>query len=88
LFEWLAALNPVLPPGPDVAEAPVRPESVPQHTLFIAGSDDEVVPAQVVKGAAESVPHSRFETIPESGHSPYFERASVYNHIVEQFLEE
>jgi pimeloyl-ACP methyl ester carboxylesterase len=86
LFEWLAALNPPLPPSPEVAETPVSPDMLPRHTLFIAGAEDEVVPPEVVRGAAASVPTSRFEVIPESAHSPYFERASLYNRVVDEFL--
>jgi 3-oxoadipate enol-lactonase len=86
LFEWLAALNPAIPAGPGVAEAPVRPDSIPQHSLFITSAEDEVVPAEAVRGAAAAVAHSRLEVIPASGHSPYFERANVYNQIVKEFL--
>ncbi len=88
LFEWLAALNPPLPPSPDVAKAPVSPDVLPRHTLFITGAEDEVVPPEVVRGAAASLPTSRLEVIPESGHSPYFERASLYNRVVEGFLQQ
>jgi len=87
LFEWLSALNPPPAPSPDVAEAPTSPDSLPQHTLFVAGAEDEVVPPEVVRGAAALVPTSRFEIIPKSGHSPYFERASLYNRVVDEFLQ-
>jgi pimeloyl-ACP methyl ester carboxylesterase len=87
LFEWLAALNPPLLSGPDVAETPISPDYLPHHTLFITGAEDEVVPPEVVRGAAASVPTSHFEVIPESGHSPYFERASLYNRVVDEFLQ-
>jgi pimeloyl-ACP methyl ester carboxylesterase len=88
LFEWLAGLNPPLPPSPDVAEAPVRPDALPRYTLFITGAEDEVVPPEVVRGAAALVPTSRFEVVPESGHSPYFEQASLYNRVVDEFLQQ
>jgi pimeloyl-ACP methyl ester carboxylesterase len=88
LFAWLAALNPPLPPSPESAEALVSPDRLPRHTLFVAAAEDEVVPPEVVRHAAAVVPASRLVVIPESGHSPYFEQASLYNQIVEEFLRE
>jgi len=42
---------------------------------------------QEVTSCINSVPTSHFEVIPESGHSPYFERASLYNRVVDEFLQ-
>jgi pimeloyl-ACP methyl ester carboxylesterase len=56
--------------------------------MFLVGAEDAVTPAEFIKLAHEQVPGSRYEVIPESGHSAYFERAEEFNTRVERFLTE
>lgn len=55
-------------------------------TLFVAGEEDIVIPPAVVGAAAALVEGSRFVTFPKSGHSVHFERAPMWNRLVEDFL--
>lgn len=55
-------------------------------TLFIAGEEDIVIPPAVVGAAASLVEGSRFVTFPKSGHSVHFERAPMWNRLVDDFL--
>jgi pimeloyl-ACP methyl ester carboxylesterase len=32
------------------------------------------------------MPNGRYEEVPAAGHSVYFERATTFNHLVEDFL--
>jgi 3-oxoadipate enol-lactonase len=86
LFTWMAGINPSMPVGAP-HEASFAPDGFPQHSLFICGEKDEVVPPSVVRNAAASVQGASFVPIPESGHSPYFEQADVFNRIVADFLD-
>jgi pimeloyl-ACP methyl ester carboxylesterase len=54
--------------------------------LFLVGEEDAVTPAEFIRLAHEQVPTSRYETIPEAGHSAYFERADEFNARIERFL--
>jgi 3-oxoadipate enol-lactonase len=62
----------------------LRKLSVP--TLFIAGAEDIVIPPNVVEAAASLVDGARFVTFPKSGHSVHFERAPMWNGLVEDFV--
>ncbi len=55
--------------------------------LFIAGEEDIVIQPSIIEAAARCVPGARIERVPEAGHSVYFERAGVYNALVESFLD-
>jgi len=86
LLTWMAGINPPMPLGAP-HEPSLAPERFPQRSLFVCGQKDEVVPPSVVRNAAASVPGASFVLIPESGHSPYFEQADVFNRIVADFLD-
>ena len=55
-------------------------------TLLIAGGQDVVFPAFLAPAIAAKLPCASAETIPDSGHSPYFEQAATFNRLVEAFL--
>ena len=58
-------------------------------TLVIAGDDDEkITPPSIVKKIAESVPNSKFTTIPKSAHLPPFENPKDFDKILIEFLKE
>jgi pimeloyl-ACP methyl ester carboxylesterase len=58
--------------------------SVP--TLLIAGADDVVFPPFLATAIAARLPCAEAHTLPECGHSPYFEHAATFNGLVEAFL--
>ncbi|MEO8714680.1 MAG: alpha/beta hydrolase [Acetobacteraceae bacterium] len=54
--------------------------------LMIANDEDTVIPPAAADGIARIVAGVRVAHIAEAAHSAYFERASVFNAIVEEFL--
>jgi 3-oxoadipate enol-lactonase len=54
--------------------------------LFIAGEEDAVIPPAVLDIAAAAIPGARVERVPDTGHSVYFERAALFNAILDRFL--
>ncbi len=50
--------------------------------LFVVGEDDIVFPPAIVQRAANRIPGARVVVIPDSGHSPYFERPHAWNEVV------
>jgi pimeloyl-ACP methyl ester carboxylesterase len=54
--------------------------------LFIAGDEDIVIPPFAGDAIAAVLPNARAAHIPDAGHSAYFERAAVFNKLVEAFL--
>ncbi len=55
--------------------------------LLIAGDEDIVMPPFSAEAIAAVVPGARAVRIAKAGHSGYFERADVFNSLVEGFLE-
>lgn len=54
--------------------------------LFISGDEDIVMPPFAADAIAAVVPGARVAHIPDAGHSAYFERAAVFNRLVEDFF--
>jgi pimeloyl-ACP methyl ester carboxylesterase len=54
--------------------------------LCLAGGEDVVMPPFAAAAIAAAVPGARAATIPDSGHSAYFERPAAFNALVEDFL--
>jgi len=54
--------------------------------LYIVGAEDVVFPAVAAPALARLTPGARVETVPEAGHSVYFERPQRFNALVETFL--
>jgi pimeloyl-ACP methyl ester carboxylesterase len=54
--------------------------------LFISGDEDIVMPPFAADAIAAVVAGARVAHIPDAGHSAYFERAAVFNRLVEEFL--
>jgi pimeloyl-ACP methyl ester carboxylesterase len=56
-------------------------------TLFITGEEDIArFPPFIAEALAPMMPNARVEQIAKAGHSTYFERADVFNRLVERFL--
>lgn len=54
--------------------------------LFIAGTYDQIFPAELLAASAAMIPGARYVEIPASGHSPYFEQPDAWNDAVGNFL--
>lgn len=55
--------------------------------LFITGEEDVVDPPPVAVALANLVPGAKLESVPEAGHSVYFERPEIFNRLVSNFLD-
>jgi 3-oxoadipate enol-lactonase len=66
--------------SPDV----LRGFSMP--TLFITGGEDTRFPPFLADALAPLMPNAKVEQVRDAGHSVYFERASIFNHLVERFF--
>jgi len=54
--------------------------------LCITGEEDAVIPPAAVAMLASIVPGARLARVPEAGHSVYWERPEIFNHLVDEFL--
>lgn len=66
--------------SPDV----LRGFSMP--TLFITGGEDTTFPPFLADALAPLMPNAKIEQVREAGHSVYFQRASIFNHLVDRFF--
>jgi 3-oxoadipate enol-lactonase len=55
-------------------------------TLFITGEEDVVFPPMLAPALAALMPNARVEPVAAAGHSVYFERADVFNRLVDAFF--
>lgn len=55
-------------------------------TLLIAGGEDVVFPPFLASAIATTLPCGESRMIAECGHSPYFEQATTFNELVDEFL--
>jgi 3-oxoadipate enol-lactonase len=55
-------------------------------TLFITGEEDVVFPPLLAPALAALIPNARVEQVAAAGHSVYFERAEVFNRLVDEFF--
>jgi len=61
-------------------------EALRVPTLLIAGAADLSAPPPMVRMYAEHIPNSECVTVPEAGHSVYWERPDVFNRLTLEFL--
>ncbi|WP_181832837.1 alpha/beta fold hydrolase [Bosea caraganae] len=54
--------------------------------LFLSGADDLVIPPAGVEAVAAYARQGRFVSIPDAGHSAYFEHAGLFNAELERFI--
>jgi 3-oxoadipate enol-lactonase len=66
--------------APDV----LRGLSIP--TLFITGLDDMTFPPFLADALASLMPNASVEHVKDAGHSVYFERAAIFNRLLERFF--
>ena len=65
-----------------------RATSITVPTLFIVGEHDPIFDPESIESAANLIQGSKVEVVENTGHSPYFERASRWNDIVLEFLKQ
>jgi len=56
--------------------------------LCMVGEQDELIPPEMISSLVRVLPKARLATIPECGHSIYFEHPQVFNQLVRDFLHE
>lgn len=54
--------------------------------LFISGKEDVVFPPPAAAALARLVPGAKLKSVPEAGHSVYFERPEIFNRLVMDFF--
>jgi pimeloyl-ACP methyl ester carboxylesterase len=72
-----------------LASARVDPDELKSHTtptLVISGEEDALFPTEAIREIAGLIPGAELQTIPGSGHSPYYEVPEIFNRIVGDFL--
>ena len=60
---------------------------VTSPVLFISGTEDIVFPPPVAAALANFVPGAMLESVPEAGHSVYFERPEIFNRLVANYFD-
>lgn len=55
-------------------------------TLVIWGEEDKVLPVEIGRDMASSIPNAKFITIPKAGHMAHVTHHEVFNRHVEDFL--
>ncbi len=93
LYDQIASLAP--PPPASIplelvttTHDAARVAALEMPKLFVVGEHDPIFPPDVIRDAASMTTRSRFTIVPESGHSPYFERPELWNEEVLGFLDE
>lgn len=59
---------------------------LPMPVLYITGEEDPQFPPHAAAALAAMTPRGRSVCVPEAGHSVYFERAAVFNRLLDEFL--
>jgi pimeloyl-ACP methyl ester carboxylesterase len=65
-----------------------RLDDVTASTLLVHGEEDPIFPFEWSRSAADAIPDSRLEALPQCGHWPPRERTDTFNRIVTEFLTE
>lgn len=90
---WVELEQVSRPPGPRMTTQPLKNrlsfsliETVTTPILLIAGGSDLAAPAPLQRFFAESAPHAETLTVPDAGHSTYWEQPEVFNRAVLDFI--
>jgi pimeloyl-ACP methyl ester carboxylesterase len=54
--------------------------------LLVAGSDDLVAPAQIMKYMADKIPRAEFIVLRGCGHLGQMDQPEIFNEVLERFL--
>lgn len=90
---WVELEQVSRPPGPRMTTQPLKNrlsfsliETVTTPILLIAGGSDLAAPAPLQRFFAERAPHAETLTVPDAGHSTYWEQPEVFNRAVLDFI--
>ena len=64
-----------------------RLDRLPAPVLFVVGENDPIFTPVLIDEASGWIPNSECRVVPNTGHSPYFERPAIWNDIVMGFLQ-
>jgi 3-oxoadipate enol-lactonase len=90
LYQQVSDLNP--PRDPAFLAAPETPVTAAELAalavpiLWLVGEEDAIMPPAMLKAAHGLTPSSKYLTVPEAGHSVYFEAPEAFNAAVHDFL--
>jgi 3-oxoadipate enol-lactonase len=54
--------------------------------LCMVGEQDELIPPEMIRALVKVLPRGALVTVPDCGHSIYFEQPEVFNQLVRDFL--
>lgn len=90
---WVELEKVSRPEGPRMPTQPLKNrlsfsllESIEVPVLLIAGGSDLAAPAPLQRYFSERVPHAETLTVPNAGHSTFWEQPEVFNRAVLEFL--
>lgn len=93
LYNQIRGLNPPLDPNQplafsqaDGAVSKDELSALTMPTIFLAGAEDAIIPAELIERAAQMVPGAQYIQVPEAGHSVYWELPEEFNQVVEVLL--
>jgi len=76
--------------GARIASSRYDPEKVRERltmpVLCMVGEQDELIPPEMIRSLVKVLPKAAMITVPDCGHSIYFEHPEVFNQIVRDFL--
>ena len=89
LYHQISRLNPPIEAaaaaeGPAVTDEDLARIKTP--ILFFVGEHDPLAPPELIREASRRLPSSRVEFVRDAGHSVYFEKPDIFNHIVDRFI--
>ena len=89
LYHQISRLNPPIEAA-TAGEGPAATDEdlarIKTPILFFVGEHDPLAPPDLIREASRRLPSSRVEFVPDAGHSVYFEKPEVFNHIVDSFI--
>ena len=91
LYQQISALNMNVPTNLLTKLTAMRHRADPivarrLTTMLLVGEEDALTPAKTMQLMRRQISHARFVTVPDAGHSVYFERPDEFNRIVLEFL--
>jgi 3-oxoadipate enol-lactonase len=54
--------------------------------LCMVGEEDELIPPAMVRELVKALPNARIATVPDCGHSIYFEHPAIFNQLLRDFM--
>ncbi|HLI80615.1 MAG TPA: alpha/beta hydrolase, partial [Candidatus Binataceae bacterium] len=61
-------------------------ERLKMPILCLEGEEDALIVPDMIRMLVNALPNARLALVPGAGHSVYFEKAAVFNHLVHDFI--